>query len=98
MESPIETGVVACAEADGWFSRKLEWVGRKGAPDRLFIKDGRVVFMEFKDDGKECTGQQLNEVVRMKSAGAEIYWNVDSIRYACHLLMCPVLRSLSCFK
>ena len=50
----IEDNVVAAAEADGWFSRKLQWVGRDGAPDRLFVKLGRVVFIEFKDKDKIC--------------------------------------------
>ena len=92
-EGYIEGNVVAAAEADGWFSRKLQWIGRDGAPDRLFVKLGRVVFIEFKDKDKKTKGIQKNECKRLKEAGAEIYVNVDTITQGCRILGCKVLRA-----
>lgn len=73
MESAVENPVVVRAERDGWFVRKLGWIGRRGAPDRLFIRCGRVVFIEFKDRGKEPTLLQKQEHKRMLQSGAEVY-------------------------
>jgi hypothetical protein len=87
----IEDKVVVLAEARDWFVRKLEWQGRRGAPDRIFIKRGRVVFIEFKDRGKAKTG--LSELqgrnrTAMQEAGAEIHV-CDSVRHACLILQIP---------
>lgn len=73
LESPIEKMVVDRAEAAGWFVRKLSWVGRRSAPDRLFVKDGRVVFIEFKAPKKGVVGGQSKELTRLLAAGAEAY-------------------------
>lgn len=91
-EADIEGNVLAAAEADGWFSRKLKWVGRDGAPDRLFVKKGRVVFVEFKEYGKESKGIQLRECKRLKATGAEVHINVDTIAAGCKILGCKPLR------
>ena len=89
----VEDNVVAAAEADGWLSRKLSWIGRDGAPDRLFVKLGRVVFIEFKDKGKESRGLQKRECERLRKAGAEVYVNVDTIVQGCRILGCKPLRA-----
>lgn len=77
-ESAIEGKVCHDAEAEGWFCRKLSWIGRTGAPDRLFVKGGRVVFIEFKAPGEEPRADQLREHKRLREHGAEVYV-VDSI-------------------
>ena len=89
----VEDNVVAAAEADGWFCRKLKWEGRDGAPDRLFVKAGRVVFIEFKDKDRKSKGLQKNECKRLKDAGAEVYVNVDTIMQGCRILGCKPLRA-----
>ncbi len=73
MELAIENPVVYRAEKSGLFVRKVGWIGRKSAPDRVFIGNGRTVWIEFKDRGKEPTLLQLNEHKRMRDAGAEVY-------------------------
>lgn len=87
-ESPIEKEVVRLAEADGWFVRKLQWIGRRGAPDRLFVKAGRVVFIEFKAPGKPLQQLQVNERRRLTEHGAEAHY-CDNVRTACHILGIP---------
>ena len=76
-EENVELEVVAKAEMAGWLVRKVQWIGRRGAPDRVFIKDGRLVLIEFKRPGKEPIGQQRREFNRIKAAYPETYWTDD---------------------
>lgn len=84
-EAHIEKHVVYIAEKDGWFVRKLKWEGRVGAPDRLFIKDGRHVFMEFKAPGEEPGAIQRREHQRMGEHGAAVYV-VDNTQHGVNIL------------
>jgi hypothetical protein len=74
-ESQIEKSVEQWAKNRGWFVRKLAWLGRSGAPDRIFIRAGRVVFIEFKAPGKAVIpgSSQDREHARMREAGAEVH-------------------------
>lgn len=75
LEDAIEGLVVDEAEADGWYVNKVKWLGRRGAPDRLFAKAGRVVLIEFKRPGKignTSTGQN-RELKLLKAAGVECH-------------------------
>lgn len=75
VESAYEELACAKAEADGWLVRKLQWVGRRGGPDRFFLKNGRIVLIEFKRPGKsveEGSGQS-REIQRLIDAGAEVH-------------------------
>ena len=85
MEKGVEMPVVRRAEKAGWFCRKVAWPVRIGAPDRVFIKDGRVVWIEFKDAGKRPRKSQELEHDRMKAAGAEVYW-CDNVLEALQIL------------
>lgn len=73
LETSIEKMVTERAEKAGWFVRKLSWVGRRSAPDRLFVKEGRVVFIEFKAPKKGVVAGQGKELARLLGAGAEAY-------------------------
>lgn len=87
VEANIELTVVSRAEKGGWWQRKMKWLGRDGAQDRIFIKDGRVVFMEFKDRGKAelAPGLQKNNRKAMQDHGAECHV-VDTIVEGCRIL------------
>ncbi|MNK37360.1 VRR-NUC domain protein [compost metagenome] len=73
LEASIEAIVIAFAEERGWFYRKVAWLGRRGAPDRLFARDGRIVFVEFKRPGEEPRLLQKREIARMRAAGIEVH-------------------------
>ena len=88
IEDTIERSVVGIAEKHGWESRKLGWIGRKGAPDRIFMRKGRAVFIEFKDPEGELAEIQAREIKRMRSAGLEV-WIVDNIRGGLTILGVP---------
>ena len=68
-ESAIEKAVVASAKAAGWIALKLNGPGDKGKPDRLFLKDGRAVFVEFKAPDKRPTALQEQFLERLRAAG-----------------------------
>jgi hypothetical protein len=73
IESPLEEWACSQAADDGWLVRKLKWIGRRNAPDRLFIKQGRVVFIEFKRPGATARQTQSRELDRLLAAGAEAH-------------------------
>jgi hypothetical protein len=72
-ESVIEGAVCDYATVRGWLVRKLGWIGRRGAPDRLFMKGGRAIFVEFKATGEKPDPIQVREIARMRSAGMEVH-------------------------
>lgn len=80
LEKAIEDVVKEKAEAAGWLVRKLQWQGRRGAFDRLFIKEGRIVFVELKSprQGAKLSAIQSDELALFQAAGAE-----------CHVLDTP---------
>lgn len=72
-EDVVESTVCNKAEMDGWLVRKVQWPGRRGAMDHVFAKAGRIVWMEFKQRGKEPDALQQREIERWQKAGAEVY-------------------------
>ncbi len=84
-EAAIEKPCVKRAKANGWFVRKLKWVGRRGAMDRVFIKGIRTVWVEFKDPDGVLAELQKREIARMRKAGAEVHV-IDTIEAFCMVL------------
>lgn len=72
-EAAVENPVVVRAEEAGWFVRKMRWIGRVGAPDRFFAKDGRIVLIEFKAKDKAARRSQELEHGRLRAAGVETH-------------------------
>ena len=74
LEAHVELDAVAMAENAGWFVRKVKWVGRRNAPDRVFIRGGCTFWVEFKKPGvKRARVTQELEHKRMKAAGALLH-------------------------
>ena len=78
-ESQIEQKAVKLARAAGWMSFKLNSPGSQGLPDRVFIKEGRIVFIEFKTIGGRLSEIQKAQIRKLRYYGAEVYviWAVD---------------------
>ena len=66
LESKIEKDSVKAAEKVGWLSYKFLSQLNKGLPDRLFIKGGVTVYIEYKQPGKSPT--KLQSIVHKKFA------------------------------
>ena len=72
-ERDIEKSVCRWAEKNGWLAYKWTSPQNRGVPDRLFIKDGRVVAIEFKAPGRRPTPSQelVHDILR--DAGLEVH-------------------------
>lgn len=71
-ESHIERRLVDAAVAAGALVRKLSWVNRVGAPDRLIIYRGKVYFVELKSPEGALEPAQTNEHRKLRNAGADV--------------------------
>lgn len=72
-ERDIEAKVVKWAKANGWLTYKFVSPSQRGVPDRIFIKDGYVVFVEFKAPGKKPTPLQAQTIRKLKEAECEVW-------------------------
>jgi len=77
-ESTIEKAVCAYAKTKGCLTLKLAGMNQRGQPDRLFIRDGKSLFMEIKAPGKNPTALQIKWLVDLNNQGMNAMW-CDSI-------------------
>lgn len=71
LEKDIERKAVQAARERGWLCYKFASPAHRGVPDRIFIKDGRVVFVEFKTPKGRLIKLQERELARLRDAGCE---------------------------
>lgn len=64
-ESTIERAVCAYAKNKGCIVMKLSGQNQRGQPDRIFLYQGRVLFVEFKAPGKRPTALQARWLDRL---------------------------------
>lgn len=83
LERDIEKRLVQRAKELGGEVRKVKWIGRSGAPDRLLMLpytvngDGRMnlpktIWVELKAPGKKPEPHQLREHARMRKMGQRV--------------------------
>ena len=72
-ESAIEKRCRLLAEKRGWLQFKIEKTNVNGFPDRLFVKNGKTVFVEFKNDAGVLRPEQERIIALMRSYGADVY-------------------------
>jgi Holliday junction resolvase len=65
-EKDIEKKVVDQAKKHGWLVFKWVSPSVRGVPDRIFIKDGTIVFIEFKAPGKKPTQLQAHTIKKLR--------------------------------
>jgi hypothetical protein len=68
-ESTIERAVCARAKQLGCMVIKLNGPGQRGLPDRMILRDGRALFIEFKAPGKKPTTLQLKTRDKLLALG-----------------------------
>ena len=79
LERDIEKSVKRYAESKGWLTRKWTSPGHNFVPDQIFIAPGgRVVFIEFKAEGKKPTVMQIREHIKLQNQGCRVHV-IDSI-------------------
>lgn len=88
-ESTIEQYLVARVKAKGGEVRKVKWIGRRGAPDRLVMMPpgvviypgpeyGHTIWVELKAPGEKAKPHQQREHDRMRAMGQHVVV-IDSI-------------------
>ena len=82
-ESEIEKSVTRFAQSQGWLALKFTSPNNNGVPDRVFIRGGKVVFVEFKQSGKKPTPLQdyVHNKIREKGGTVHVIDNVDGGRW-----------------
>ena len=76
-EATIERAVCAYAKSRGCLVMKLAGPNQKGQPDRMFIYQGKVLFIEFKVPGKQPTALQLKWLMDLLGQGMHVAWCSD---------------------
>ena len=86
-ESTIEQYLVDRVKAKGGEVRKVKWIGRRGAPDRLVMLPPvklmvdfppRTIWVELKAPGEKAKPHQQREHDRMRAMGQHVVV-IDSI-------------------
>ena len=72
-ERDIEAYLVRRVRALGGEIRKLRWIGRRGAPDRVvMLSGGRLWWIELKRPGGNAEAHQAREHARMLAMGQRV--------------------------
>jgi len=78
LEKKLEKRCCDVAKAHGWWTRKFSSPSNRGVPDRIFVKDSEIKFIEFKAPGNKPTKLQAHEINELKKHGADAFW-IDNI-------------------
>ena len=78
-ESVVENHLVTRVRWHGGEVRKVQWIGRRGAPDRFVMLPGKhPLFVELKRPGLKPEPHQDREHERMRALGCKVVV-IDSI-------------------
>lgn len=73
LEKSIECSVVEYARTLGVEAVKLNGMGKRSLPDRMFLAQGGVLFVEFKRPGAKPTPLQAHCHARWEKLGHHVY-------------------------
>jgi len=74
LEKQLEVIIKRYAEAQGWLTRKWTSPAHAFVPDQIFISPvGKVIFVEFKQQGKKPTAGQLREHDKLRGHHCLVY-------------------------
>lgn len=73
LEKSAEQEGCEYLEAHGWFVAKFTSPGLRGVPDRICIRNGRTVFIEWKRGNLVPSKQQEKRHREMREFGVEVY-------------------------
>ncbi len=87
LEKSIEGAVCAFAKNNGVEVVKLQGMGKRSLPDRMFLgAGGTVLFIEFKREGEKPTPLQAALHARWRALGHRVYV-IDDVAAGKKLLM-----------
>ena len=72
-EGVVENHLVTEVKRMGGEVRKVQWIGRRGAPDRLVLRPGSApLWIELKRPGLKAEPHQAREHERMRELGCRV--------------------------
>lgn len=100
LESSIEDACVRLARKRGWLSRKMNGLGFRAWPDRLFVPpkkrrtpDSRRAFwVEFKREGEDLTIGQARMRDDLHKRGETVYGPIDTPEAFAEVFECENAR------
>ena len=78
LESSVEAALVRYAAKRGVLTFKFSSPSHRGVPDRIFMANGNVLFLEVKRPGGEPTALQTYTMRAITNAGCLCRW-VDNV-------------------
>jgi len=73
MESKIQANIKARFERAGWMVIKLIQTNCNGIPDLICLKDGKTIFIEVKQPGREPTELQKLRHAELIKQGFQVF-------------------------
>lgn len=73
LESSIERKVKSYARTRGWLAYKWVSPSNRGVPDGIFIRHGKMFFIEFKAPDKKVTKLQKKHITDLQRHGFKCY-------------------------
>jgi len=73
MESKIQAAIKAKFERSGWIVVKLIQTNCNGIPDLMCLKNGKTIFVEVKQPGKQPTELQKYRHSELIKQGFQVY-------------------------
>jgi len=86
LEIDIEEKVCKWAEENGWLAAKLQWLNQTGWPDRTFMKNGVVAWIEFKKPGGRISKKQHYWINAMRELGLNVIVTDDTYVATAYLI------------
>ena len=77
-ERDVEKYLVKQTRAHGGDCRKVQWINRRNAPDRVLLLPNVTIWVELKAPGEEPTVNQNEEHESMRAMGQTVFV-IDSI-------------------
>lgn len=95
-ESSLEAKAIKLSKEHGWLTYKFT-SSERGVPDRIFIKNGLTVFVEFKKKGEKLRELQKHQQKRIRDQGVPALY-FDSINDFKKLIIMCKYQCSTCFK
>lgn len=73
LESEIVSDAHDYAKIRGWWTIKVETPTCNGVPDRIYLRRGVYVWIEWKKPGGVLSAIQVKRIKEMKEHGATVY-------------------------
>lgn len=73
LESEIESEVCKYAESKGFLTYKFSSPSNRGVPDRIFVHNNLIFFIEFKTPTGKLSALQIRQAEKLHNKGFPTY-------------------------